>query len=209
MHLIEKNGAPWSETVHRIGLLLMVIAIGWGFSLVTYRDLMQESHIVIINQADASWDVREKEEVVDEAHNSTESGDGVSAQARGGEMVRSVENDTVSLETLQRIATEEKISWKILAGILKKESQGDCSRVGDEHLPKSSYGCYQINLGYHPNVTIEQAEDLEWSTRWTAKRLKANEWRGEFEMIRSHNGLVKNHSNDGYVHDVYQIISEL
>ena len=33
MHLTEKNGAPWSETLHRIGLLLILIVTFDGIAI--------------------------------------------------------------------------------------------------------------------------------------------------------------------------------
>jgi len=113
------------------------------------------------------------------------------------------------VEKIKEISAEENFNWKIVYGILLKESGGDCSRIGDTHLPQASYGCYQINRGYHPEVTEEQAGDIDWSTRWTIQRLKRYAHLGEFEMIRSHNGLVADHSNDQYVEDVYSIMSRL
>jgi hypothetical protein len=110
---------------------------------------------------------------------------------------------------IKEAARKNGIDWKILYAIFQKESQGDCTRIGDTHLKNASYGCFQINLGYHPTITPKQASDINFSANWTAERLKKNEWRGESEMIRSHNGLVSNHSNDWYVDDVYNIISTL
>ena len=113
------------------------------------------------------------------------------------------------LLTIKKVAQEEGVDWKVLYAIGQKESQYQPNRIGDTHLPNPSIGYFQINTWYHKEVTRAQANDLEWSARWTAKRLKKNEWRGESEMIRSHNGLVANHSNDWYVEDVKTIIASL
>lgn len=39
-----------------------------------------------------------------------------------------------------------------------------------------SYGLYQINRKAHPHVTIEQAQDVEWSTRWAIQRFRLQGW---------------------------------
>lgn len=175
MHLVEKNGAPWSEAVHRVGLLIMVIGIGWGFSLVTYRELLKDNHIVVINQASASWDVREKEEVVDEAHNSTESGDGVLAQKVGGEMVQSVESDTVSLETLIREAFPECPG--LMVAIAKAESGMKPEAVNRNRNGSVDRGLFQINSIHKytnledPTENIKAARaifDSQGITAWAA-----------------------------------------
>jgi hypothetical protein len=57
MHLIEKNGAPWSEKLHRIGLLLILIVVSYGISVAEYRKLASEN-IIIIEQALGSEIVR-------------------------------------------------------------------------------------------------------------------------------------------------------
>lgn len=57
MHLIEKNGAPWSEKLHRVGLLLILIGVFYGISVAEYRKLAGEN-IIIIEQALGSEIVR-------------------------------------------------------------------------------------------------------------------------------------------------------
>ena len=47
MHLTEKNGAPWSETLHRVGLLLVLIVTFYGISVAEYRKLAGENTIII------------------------------------------------------------------------------------------------------------------------------------------------------------------
>lgn len=147
--------------------------------------------------------VRPEAEAVDQAHEIAEAEDGVGVDEEGGQDTRQ------ALQIIKKVAKEEGIDWKVLYAIGQKESQYEPNRVGDTHLPHPSVGYFQINTWYHKEVTREQANDLEWSARWTAKRLKKNEWRGESEMIRSHNGLVADHHNDSYVDDVKKIIESL
>lgn len=47
MHLTENNGAPWSERLHRVGLLLILIAVFYGISVAEYRKLAGENTIII------------------------------------------------------------------------------------------------------------------------------------------------------------------
>lgn len=47
MHLIEKNGAPWSKKLHRAGLLLILIGVFYGISVAEYRKLAGENTIII------------------------------------------------------------------------------------------------------------------------------------------------------------------
>lgn len=41
--------------------------------------------------------------------------------------------------------------------------------IGDDG---NSIGTFQIHLPSHPEVTEEQAKDLEWATEWSAKMFK-------------------------------------
>ena len=138
MHLTEKNGAPWSETLHRVGLLLILIVTFYGIAISEYRKLAEGSTI-IIEQAEASWDVREKEEVADEARNSTESGDGVSAP---------VQEAGEDIESLIRAAFPEHPD--IMIAIAKAESgmnpkaESVTDRMADGRA--FSHGLFQINL---------------------------------------------------------------
>jgi len=52
-----------------------------------------------------------------------------------------------------------------------------------------SFGGWQIHLGYHPEVTIEQATDPYWAAKWTINRLIAKGYlRDRDYAIMSHNG---------------------
>lgn len=60
--------------------------------------------------------------------------------------------------------------WKIAYAIMRCESQGEASRVGDTHLPKPSIGLFQINQIWHP-YTAEQLRDPEFNIK-TAKEIR-------------------------------------
>jgi hypothetical protein len=62
----------------------------------------------------------------------------------------------------------------------------NCDRKGDGG---KSVGCYQIHLGYHPEVTVEQAKDLKFSIAWTLNRLVANKYPVKRSIaVMKHNG---------------------
>lgn len=66
----------------------------------------------------------------------------------------------------------------------------DCNANGDFG---ASHGAYQIHLGYHKDITQEQARNPEFATEWTYKRLLAYgypEYRSY--AIRKHNGSADN-----------------
>jgi len=77
------------------------------------------------------------------------------------------------LEDLMAIAYTESRSFNYKA-------------VGDGN---KSYGAFQIHLGYHPYVTVEQATDPYWAAKWTINRLIAKGYlRDRDYAIMSHNG---------------------
>lgn len=103
-----------------------------------------------------------------------------------------------------------QIDWKVLYGIFIKETQGDCSRIGDTHLPKPSIGCYQWNLYFHPEADINCLKDLACSTKMTAERLSRYAKIGGIDYaIRKHNGSANNPDTLTYLNDVKRIMSEL
>lgn len=152
MHLTEKNGAPWSKTLHRVGLLLVLIVTFYGIAIAEYRKVAKGSTIVI-EQAEASWDAREKEEVADEARNSTESGDGVSApvQEAGG-------GDT---ESLIRAAFPEHPD--IMIAIAKAESGMNPKAVNVNRNGSTDIGLFQINSvhGYDELSLFDVKKNIE------------------------------------------------
>lgn len=115
-----------------------------------------------------------------------------------------VEEGATPLSIIKKTAEKHGIDWKIVQAICQKESQCDSSKTGDSG---KSWGAYQIYSVAHPEITESQARDFEWATEWTVKRLKAHAHLGEYNMIRSHNGLVT--WNDYYVDDVYSIMKTL
>lgn len=57
------------------------------------------------------------------------------------------------------------------------ESQFNCNAEGDFSTTTNkftSFGCWQIHQPAHPEVTIKQAKNIEWSTEWSMKEMKKN-----------------------------------
>lgn len=98
----------------------------------------------------------------------------------------------------------EKQCIEDLVGIAWKETKNfDCKLSGDSGKSK---GCFQIHLGYHPDVTIEQAEDPFWAAIWTAKRLISKgypEYRSY--AIMAHNGTPGTKKTLEYLNTVNSI----
>lgn len=58
---------------------------------------------------------------------------------------------------------------KDMLSIAYTESRFNCNTNGDSGKSK---GCYQIHLGYHPDITECQAEDLNFAIHWTLDRMQ-------------------------------------
>lgn len=72
------------------------------------------------------------------------------------------------------IATEALVMGvdpQIAIGVVERESKFDCKRIGDHG---TSYGCWQIHLPAHADVTPAQAKDVVFATQWSLKEIKAN-----------------------------------
>lgn len=71
-------------------------------------------------------------------------------------------------------------------GIAWTESRFDCSVIGDEG---NSYGCFQIYRQAHPEVTVKQAQDVEFATRWTVNNLAEHGYTTNRDRaVMKHNG---------------------
>jgi hypothetical protein len=73
--------------------------------------------------------------------------------------------------TLQSAAAQAGFDWQVLAAIGIHET-GFQSK--DEIGGGLGRGVFQIDLGQNPNVTEEQANDLEWAAAFVAKNLAHN-----------------------------------
>jgi len=93
---------------------------------------------------------------------------------------------------------------KDLLGIAYTEVRNfDCLKVGDGG---KSFGCFQIHLGYHPDITVEQAQDPYFAATWTAKRLVAKGYpKYRSSAVMSHNGTPGTSKTLAYLKTVNSI----
>ena len=146
MHLFEKNGAPWSEKIHKIGLLLFVIMISYGVAIAEYKNASAGSTIAL-EQAFVGGDARiDTESVSDNIAPSTadEVEDGVSAKPQVNR------EDVVAM-----IAAAFPENQGEALKIAKCESTLDPTKIGDHHLTfwyngqeyGKSYGLFMVRSG--------------------------------------------------------------
>lgn len=69
------------------------------------------------------------------------------------------------------VAERYQIDGQIFLKVAKCESLLDATAYGDKRIG-GSYGIWQIYKPSHPEITYEQAIDIEWSTEWAAKEFK-------------------------------------
>jgi len=75
---------------------------------------------------------------------------------------------------------------KDLLAVAYAESRFNCQKIGDRGM---SFGCYQIHLGYHPNISKEQARDLNFAINWTLNRMVSNGYpKYRSVSLMAHNG---------------------
>lgn len=114
--------------------------------------------------------------------------------------VWSVENASLHIPVMIETVKAEEVKpeavniEKLLRAICTVESNCVNDRIGDGGR---SFGAFQINLDAHPNVSIEQAFDFEWSKRWTLNHCKR--YADDVRMFaKCHNGIGKT-TNDWYM----------
>jgi hypothetical protein len=92
----------------------------------------------------------------------------------------------------------------LLAMALTEKRDLNCNSSGDSG---KSWGCFQIHLGYHPEITKEQAKDIKFAVNWTLDRLVANGYpKYRSIAIRSHNGSPNNPKTLTYLNTVNSFI---
>jgi hypothetical protein len=101
---------------------------------------------------------------------------------------------------------DQDFCWKDLIAIATKETHLNTEAIGDNG---KSFGAYQIHLGYHPDITKQQAKDFKWSTDWVLTRLMSKGYpKLRSDSIRSHNGSTNNPVTLKYFKDVNEIASK-
>jgi hypothetical protein len=161
MHLIEKNGAPWSEKLHRVGLLLILIGVFYGISVAEYRKLAGENTI-IIEQALGSEIVRIDAEsdgmTVVSAKDEPEDGDLAKNQDSGdGLAILIAEAFPENPEIMIAIAKAE-------SG-MNPQAQSTTDRMADGRA--FSHGLFQINL------TVSEIAGVKCHEAFHGKNYKA------------------------------------
>lgn len=86
-------------------------------------------------------------------------------------------------EKIRQIAKEEGFKWPDylvrLADCESKLGKYKHNKAGNYPQGSVDRGVFMINNYWHPEVSDEQAHDLEWATKWTIKRINAgfqHEW---------------------------------
>lgn len=92
-----------------------------------------------------------------------------------------------------------------LVGIAYAETRSfNCLSSGDSG---KAIGCFQIHLGYHPEITVKQAQDPFWAATWTAKRLVSKGYpKYRSASIMSHNGTPGTDKTLGYLATVNSFV---
>jgi hypothetical protein len=127
----------------------------------------------------------------------------------------SCNDDSGKYATIQRIAQENDFdNWHIIAGICYAESHCGVHMYGDNGKSGGYYHIYEPNVceknGY-AKYCIMSADrfDLKIATKWTIDRQKRHMHLGQHDMIRSHNGLPADRSNDWYPARVMEYVDYL
>lgn len=131
-----------------------------------------------------------------------------------GDKVVRIKTNTEQAEITIRLAAEQACKYigidnkscqEDLVGMAWTEVRNfDCMIPGDG---SKSYGCWQIHLGYHPEIKKDQAQDPYWAAIWTAKRLVAYGYpKYRDNAIRAHNGSVNNPKTLAYLNTVNEFV---
>lgn len=83
------------------------------------------------------------------------------------------------LNTISEVSKDFGVSETLLDFIVRRESQYNSCAVGDKDLPAPSLGLSQISMYYNPNITPEQAYNVNFSIEYLASLIrsgKASRW---------------------------------
>lgn len=117
-------------------------------------------------------------------------------------------------EEIERVAKEKcaekglgDFCWKDLVAMAYTESRFNCKAVGDGG---KSHGCFQLHLGYHKHVTVEQAQDIEFAVSWTLERLIAYNYPTmRSTSVMRHNGTPNTPATKSYLQSVNNYVNSL
>ena len=94
------------------------------------------------------------------------------------------------IRILESVATKTGIPWEILAGLSEQESGFGIALSGDSGR---SRGPFHIHLPSHPEISLEQAMDWQWSSNWAGQYLVELGARNDlFTALRKWNGSKNN-----------------
>jgi hypothetical protein len=93
---------------------------------------------------------------------------------------REVSNPETIDQMIDRIAKEENFQWvSFFKKLVYCESRYDQYAINNNGAYGVDRGLLQINTKYHPEVSNEQAFDLDFSIRWSMRRIQngfQSEW---------------------------------
>lgn len=96
---------------------------------------------------------------------------------------------------------------KDLYAMAMKETRLNPLAVGDGG---KSYGLFQIHRGYHPDITVAQAQDPLWAATWTLNRLESKGYPlYRSSAIMAHNGTPGTSKTLAYLASVNAIAQSL
>lgn len=195
-----------------LGIIMLVIGISWTVVYYEGQELYQAAQnlfaprtLTFVNPVQAA-ETPKIEEVVPVVKTER-----LSALAKDFKLDESELLKTVA--TVKKVSEKEGFDWKIPMAIILTESKGGKLMVGDSGLSKGWYHIYHVNvceLNGNKKYCIRDEDrfNLEIATKWAVERLQRHENMGRSEMIRSHNGLISDMSNQWYVTYVEELIQK-
>jgi len=118
------------------------------------------------------------------------------------------------VDAIQSVSKKKGFDWRIVYAICILESGCGTYMQGDGGLSGGWYHIHNQNVceynGNKPEcIKDNDRYDINVATTWTVNRLLSNQYRGRYEMIRSHNGLPGDNSNAIYVTVVEKLVRTL
>jgi hypothetical protein len=93
-----------------------------------------------------------------------------------------------------------------LMGIAYAETRDFTNKIGDAG---KSFGIMQIHLGYHRHITVEQANDIYFATKWTLARMIHNNYKTNRDVaIMKHNGTPNTSRTLAYLQTVNSYVNK-
>jgi hypothetical protein len=188
-----------------LGLVMIVIGVSYTASYYELKSLgvsFESKKVVILN--------REEIGVVAPAV-ALASSEQQPAPANSERETDSVLSTSPAVRTIQKIAKEEGIDWKLVYAVCLKESGCNMNINCEKQVGRcdggKSFGAYQIyNPALDPNRK-KLAENFEEATRWTIRHGMRFKDKPEL-FFKNHNGIAKT-TNQWYVDGAMEIYESL